>query len=379
MKVVVYTADVVGEQMAGPGIRAWHLARELAARFETTLIARLDGVPPGEEKAAPLRLGSEDAARALSGADVLIGQPEDALLRRAGSQRVIFDLFDPNVLELRELYRDSHSPREWLHETMEWRRLRRALATGAALVAASRAQIGFYSGIRAGERRTAAGWSERWMEVPFGIPDEPPSGEPPAMIRNGDPVIIWGGGMWEWLDPELAIDAVVELNRRGTRCRLLFLGGARPHAGSIRAGKPGRMEEKVRAAGDRVLLNREWVPYAERGRWLLGSRGAIMLHRSTMEAEFSIRTRLFDALWCGVPVIATRGGFAADLVNEEGLGIVTEAGDLESVVEGMRRMVEDDVSHARSVKSMERVRSRFLWRSVAAPLIERIEGWRSAR
>ena len=40
MNVVVHTPDVVGERMAGPGIRAWHLARELARHVPTTLIAK---------------------------------------------------------------------------------------------------------------------------------------------------------------------------------------------------------------------------------------------------------------------------------------------------------------------------------------------------
>src|SRR5213596_2845876 len=38
--VVVATPDVVGERMAGPGIRAWHLAEELRKHFPTTLVAR---------------------------------------------------------------------------------------------------------------------------------------------------------------------------------------------------------------------------------------------------------------------------------------------------------------------------------------------------
>src|SRR2546430_5965250 len=40
--VVVATPDVVGKRMAGPGIRAWHLADELAKHFPTTLIAQLE-------------------------------------------------------------------------------------------------------------------------------------------------------------------------------------------------------------------------------------------------------------------------------------------------------------------------------------------------
>src|SRR5262249_32458977 len=58
-EVVVATPDVVGDRMAGPGIRATYFARELAKVAKTTLIARGDP-------------GARDAFRR---ADVLIGQP----------------------------------------------------------------------------------------------------------------------------------------------------------------------------------------------------------------------------------------------------------------------------------------------------------------
>src|SRR5438067_7841939 len=37
--VVIATPDVVGERMAGPGIRAFHFAEELSKHFPTTLMA----------------------------------------------------------------------------------------------------------------------------------------------------------------------------------------------------------------------------------------------------------------------------------------------------------------------------------------------------
>src|SRR5436190_13928406 len=80
--VVVATPDVVGERMAGPGIRAWHLAEELRKHFPTTLIAH------GDWKTAEARYAMNDAA-------VLIGQPVRGFRRRRPDQRIVLDLFDP--------------------------------------------------------------------------------------------------------------------------------------------------------------------------------------------------------------------------------------------------------------------------------------------
>src|SRR5471032_2725359 len=40
--VVVATPDVVGARMAGPGIRAWNIARQMAKVAPTTLVAKVE-------------------------------------------------------------------------------------------------------------------------------------------------------------------------------------------------------------------------------------------------------------------------------------------------------------------------------------------------
>ena len=101
----------------------------------------------------------------------------------------------------------------------------------------------------------------------------------------------------------------------------------------------------------------------------------MMLHRRTVEAEYSIRTRLFDAIGAGLPVVATAGGFAAELVEREGLGVVVAPSDLDSVVEGTRRLLRDDAFHSASVQNMERVRPEFDWAAVTRPLVDAILDW----
>src|SRR5216684_9002656 len=94
-RVVVATPDVVGERMAGPGIRAWHFASELARHVSVTLIARFENVEP-----APFAIaqhGSSEARHALRNAEVLIGQPARDFRKRRRGQRVVYDLFDPLV------------------------------------------------------------------------------------------------------------------------------------------------------------------------------------------------------------------------------------------------------------------------------------------
>ncbi len=89
---MIATKDVVGERMAGPGIRAWHLAIELAKHFPTTLIGQLDDQP---REVPTLPWNSHEARSAMRDAAVLIGQPARGFRKRRPEQRIVYDLFDP--------------------------------------------------------------------------------------------------------------------------------------------------------------------------------------------------------------------------------------------------------------------------------------------
>lgn len=341
--------------MAGPGIRAWNLARTLGNELPVTLIGR------GE--LADLQHGSVEAQEAMRAADVLIGQPARGFRKWRKSQKIVYDLFDPLVLELRELYGHSPSPRQRVHIAAEWWRLTWALRTADLLIAAAPRQRELYDRLQSS--------AAPWIEVPFGID----LSETLSCPKPQDNVVIWGGGVWEWLDPGTAINAVLALNREGLRCRLLFLGRARPNGQLTDTRRQRRFEDLLARGGAVVAANEEWVPYRERLSWLRSGKVAIMLHRPTPEAVYSIRTRLFDAIAAAVPVVATETGFAADLVSREGLGLVVPPGDAGAVAGAIRRLLTDDGFYDSCVKNLERIRPAFAWDVVARPLADAVLTW----
>jgi glycosyltransferase involved in cell wall biosynthesis len=349
--------------MAGPGIRASHFARELASHFEVTLIGVItDAVPI--ERVRTVDWGSGDARLAMSEAQVIVAQPHRSILAMSGERsKKVYDLFDPVILELDQLYRGSASVRQRMHRRFEQLRLDRALADGDLLLAATQRQVDFYTGFRRAAGAVDEEWMRRWRVVPFGAEDL----RDPLVAREN--VILWGGGTWDWLDPDLAVEAVDRLNASGTACTLQFLGQQRPNSAARAAESISIRQSPF------VRWNDDWVPYQERARWLQRSKVAMMLHRRTVEAEYSIRTRLFDAIGAGLPVVATAGGFAAELVERESLGVVVNPSDLDSVVEGTRRLLEDDAFHSASVHNMERIRPEFDWAAVTRPLVDAIQNW----
>jgi len=346
--------------MAGPGIRAWHFAAELAKHFPTTLVAKREGELPGAAAFDVVARGTAKAKRALHDADVLVGQPARGFRRLRKSQRVVFDLFDPVLLELSEMYGRHPSVRQRIHIAAEKGRVTRAVADGDLLLVATPKQRELYP-------RGA----KRIVEVPFGVEHLPPDD---ALRVDG--LVIWGGGTWEWLDPRTAVEAVVALNRDGVRCRLLFLGRSRPNDSMVDRRREDRFDRLVASGNPYVEANDEWVPYRERFAWLRRAKIAIMLHRPTAEAAYSIRTRLFDAIAAAVPVITTEEGFAADLVRAEGLGIVVPPADPAAVADAIRRLLHDDDFYDHCVTNLTRVQPRFAWDAVTQPLIDAIRRWK---
>ena len=359
MNVVVHTPDVVGERMAGPGIRAWHIACELAKHCATTLVCKREGELPEPSAFRVATRGSAEALVAMRSADVLIGQPARGFRRQRRGQRVVYDLFDPVLLELRVMYGRRASMRQRIHFEAERWRIRRAMAAGDLLIVATPRQRELY--------RDATG---PVIEIPFGV--EEIGVEAPSAREN---IVLWGGGTWEWLDPATAVEAVVAVNRRGIECRLLFLGRSRPNQHVVDRRREDRLDELIAEGGTFVQSNNSWTPYRDRLSWLRRSKVAIMLHHPTAEAAYSIRTRLFDAIAAAVPVITTDQGFAAELVAAEGLGIVVPPRDAAAVADAIETLMTDNGFFTRCVSNLIRIQPRFGWSVVTRPLVEAVEQW----
>ena len=124
-------------------------------------------------------------------------------------------------------------------------------------------------------------------------------------------MLLWGGGIWRWLDALTPIRAVERLAAEGRRVHLFFLGVGRP-APTAR-DIPSSAGEAIAYARERGLegryvhFNHGWVPYEERQSYLLEADLGISAHHEHLEARFSFRTRVLDYLWAGLPMVLTQG------------------------------------------------------------------------
>jgi glycosyltransferase involved in cell wall biosynthesis len=389
-RLLIISHDVVGQRMAGPGIRAWETARVLASRQPVTLIAPqpIDLPPQGFETGAYSWGVAGSLGPWLRAADVVLangfvlrGHPELAL----AGQPLALDLYDPVLLEELEASRASAPEERSARQALMRDLLQRQLRTGDFFVCATERQRDLYLGalMAAGRLTPARVDADPRLRnlidlAPFGLPTTPPARTALGLrgvlpqIGPDDPLLLWTGGLWDWLDPLTLIDALPQIVARHPQVRLVFLAGR--HPGMVEAMRaPALARGKAAELGllnTNVLFYEEWVPYEQRANLLLDSDIAVTLHRDHLETAYAaVRSRFLDHLWAGLPSVVTAGDAAADMVDRYGLGRVAAPQDPASVAEALLALLDDATERRRCGERAQVLAGEYTWERASQALV----------
>ncbi len=191
-------------------------------------------------------------------------------------------------------------------------------------------------------------------------------------IADGDEVVYWGGGIYDWFDPLTLVHAVARLRERHPRLRLVFAGGRHPNpsVGETAMARRARAQaDELGLTGTHVFFG-EWTAYDERANSLLDADIAVSTHLDHVETRYSFRTRVLDAFWAGLPVVATAGDALADEVVAAGAGIAVAPGDVDAVVGALHRLLDDDAARAAAGAASRALGARYRWSTVLEPLVD---------
>jgi glycosyltransferase involved in cell wall biosynthesis len=395
-RVLLVSNGPVGATMAGPGIRYRQFALQLADRFDVTLVIPNE---PEEKLPGVRQLRARDYSHArfkqlARSYDVVVAQQLSvgAMQALARSRtRVVYDLYDPLLFERLGYHtggKSSAAYAEPLARAVNQKQLL-ALQTGSAFICASDRQRDLWLGVLTALGRIDLHRYERdpalrhfVAVVPFGLEAEEPLAPGPVLkgivegIGTDDKVLLWGGGIWNWLDPLTPIRAVAELSRRRDDVKLFFLGVRDPKssdAGMEMTQRAVQLADELAIHRRNVFFNFGWTPYGERAGFLLEADIGVSAHFDTIETRYAFRTRLLDYFWAGLPTIATRGDVLGDLVGDEGLGMALAEGDVEGWVAAIERLLDDDAMSQVARKKLHEVRLRYTWPAVIKPLADLIE------
>jgi len=378
--------------MAGPAIRAWELARVLARSFEVKLAVPGD---PGLEAdgfgwltyglgGAGRWEAAEDAAQEWADVVIASGHLLQSLpFLRELRVPLVADVYIPGPLEALARQATAEPGLQMKAYERAWQVARLVARYADWLVCASERQRAFWLGVLAACGRLrpelyAADADLRNLvdTVPFGCPKEPP--QPAPVLRGAwpgigreDQVLVWGGGVWNWFDPVTLLRAMPGVLARHPSARLVFLGSDHPHPERV-----AHMEraEEARALGrglgleGRSLFWLGWVPYAERGAYLLEADVGVSLHGSGAEPYFAFRTRLLDLVWAGLPAVVTRGDVLGEELEARGLALGVEPGDVEAVAAAINTLLDEPEARRSRQAGFDDLCKRYRWDRVCEPL-----------
>jgi glycosyltransferase involved in cell wall biosynthesis len=377
--ILIISHDVVGDRMAGPGIRYFHLARVLAQEFRVILAVPEGSMVSGIFPIIIYRSGRDALLeQAIANARVVIIPAVYVAQIPAiwnADSFIVVDGYDPFVAESLFLGGDVLALQ---------RALTKAYLVGDFFICASERQRDWLLGLlEAHGRINPFTFSEdpslrKLVDVvPFGLPETPPQATKPVIrgiwpgISRQDKVVLWGGGLWPWLDPLTAIRAVARVWQQRQDVRLVFPGTCHPNPWM--SGIPTHNEAAQKLAGELGLLGKavffgEWVPYEDWPNVLLESDLALTLHPDTLEARLAFRSRVLDYIWAGLPIIATRGDATSDLVKHYRLGVVVDYADDAGVANAILQLLETPKEIWQT--QFESARRDLTWEQAARPLIE---------
>ena len=353
------------------------LAAVLGECFEVRLAA-----PAGSDRVAEYDPRSPASlARCMQGIDVIVAPPlAPAMLATRRRPPWVCDLYNPELFEGLEVHAARSPRRRRAFDVVRIDRLAYAARTADAFVCASERQRDMWLGFLGASRRVrSAGHAhdrdlrELIDVVAAGVPDAAAarSGRPPlrgSALPADARIVLWNGGLWPWLDPEIVARAVAALRRDDPRWMLVVSGSSRPRGGT---GADATRALRAHLAGGGLHVAADWTPYAERADLMLEADVGVCTHPCGVEARFADRTRLLDCVWAGLPIVCAAGDAMSDVVAARGLGRVVAAGDEAALGAALQEVAQRGrASYADGLAALAAERR---WSAVATPLVAAIE------
>jgi glycosyltransferase involved in cell wall biosynthesis len=366
---------------AGVGTRFLALARVLAeAGHEVTLAVpndvaeapSIDGVEVLQ--ADPTKLGEQ-----ANGHDWVLVHAHlgNHYLTQRDDLPLVVDLYDPFLIENLHYHKDlGFAPFATDHET--WRL---QMGRGDLFLCSSEEQRLFYLGWLSalGRVNPLTLEDDRQLqrlivELPFGTPETEASAPPPRSDAlpgiDDDAPVLYFGGIYDWYEPQIVLDAMPALLERDPRTVLIFVEHPHPELTPLEEAERVRKSAVKRGWLGSSVRFEEWRPYERRFEIPQIADLAVVTHRPGLETDLSLRTRIVDLMWLGLPAVVTAGGTMARVISETGAGSVVPAGDSEAVAAAVAELLDDGPLRRKAAEAGRRWAADRRWSATAAPLLE---------
>lgn len=305
---------------AGVGIRFVEIARVLRRDGHDIVVLSPDAGAVAECTAD--HLTGETLARYSSERDVAVvqGHVASALFQQSTRIPTVVDLYDPFIIENMN-YWAERGAEVFQHDHAT---LIGSLAHGDYFLCASEAQRLFYLGLLLATGRLNPMLLERDPRVESLIGIAPFGVQSPRPAKSQQSHDILFGGVYDWYDPVQAIEAVAIVRRTIPDATLTFT--RHPNPDITPQGKLADAIEHARRNRYEFVRFEPWAPYDERAGFFERFALALLTFPRSLETDLSMRTRVYDYLWTGLPIVTSPAPGTDELLVRYGAGsVITDA------------------------------------------------------
>ena len=352
------------QQPAGIGIRFLEMARVLRNDGHSIVLMSPDGATVQGCQAARISPQSLRERSASSDVAIVQGHVANELWAHAAPIPTVVDLYDPFLIENLHYY-PSRGAEVFDHDHAT---LMESLRRGDLFLCASSAQRLFYLGmlLAAGRLNPVAFEADPTLRsllriAPFGV------AAPPATSRDRAPsAAVLFGGIYDWYDPLLAIDAIALARREIAGLTITFT--THPNPSLTPQGKTAEAIDYVKKKGYEAFVQfAPWMPYARRAEFYASFAAALMTFPPSLETDLSMRTRVYDFLWAGLPVISSSAPGTDELIEHYGAGEIVMDGLAPAIAAAIVRTLTNRQTVQQRLSTFARDHQ---WETTLAPLIE---------
>jgi len=395
IKTLLISDDIIGKNMAGPGIRVWEMALSLSKEedFEVGLacpdFSKINIKDHPELNIFKYSLQKEnELIDFASQFDIFIlsGYIFHKFPRLANLRKfIIADLYIPFALENLFVY-DSNElkleDRQLIHNR-DLGVLTNLLLNSHHFLCANQRQKDFYSGMLTSINKINPyllkfdkELSKIFTIVPYGIRQEKKKKDARVLrgvipgIKESDVILIWGGVISNWFDPFILIEAMEEVVKINPSIKLFFLSTKHPNPLLMKFPKADEAEKlasRKKLLNQSIFFNKNWIPYEERHNYFLESDVGVSTHLEHFETRFSFRTRILDYIYFNTPILCSKGDFFESYIENNSIGITvtpSDRGELKKAILSFG----DKKFRENFKKNIMSVEKEFYWDTLLLPL-----------
>lgn len=373
------------QTIEGGGMRAWGLAKGLAADGISVTVAINNSFPQATDEHDGIKLinwsPDEHFKNVLNSFDAVIvsycmGSDSIFIADNINDNvQLILDAYVPIYVEV-SAREAKNMDDEYALYMADVARYNHVLKRGDYFLCASETQKIYYTGVLSslGIINPRSYREDRVIITPFGIHDEPAKAEHNPYKKLGvegeDFLVLWFGGLYPWFKVDEFLEAVKELSGN-PKIKFAIVGGKNPFNPNPAFSE--QYDKALKFAREHKLIDKnlffiDWVDFDKRMDWYGRANVVISINNPGEENTFSWRTRVMDYVWGELPILTNGGDPLSEQLLQKSAAIRLPSLSQASIANAIKELVANPSKLEKVRQAVIKAKPSYFWPTVIRPV-----------